>query len=92
MKPVDGCVKELVETASSLGYKVMIIADHGNADFAVNPDGSPNTAHSVNLVPCVVLGEGNIELQPGILADVAPTILKMMRVSQPAEMTGTSLF
>jgi 2,3-bisphosphoglycerate-independent phosphoglycerate mutase len=89
---VDGCVKELVETARSLGYKIMIIADHGNADFAVNPDGSPNTAHSVNLVPCVVLGEENIELQPGILADVAPTILKMMRVSQPAEMTGTSLF
>lgn len=89
---VDGCVKELVETAEQHKYKVVIIADHGNADFAVNPDGSPNTAHSVNLVPCVILGEDNIQMQDGILADVAPTILKLMGVSQPPEMTGKPLF
>ena len=57
---VDSCVKELVETALKNKYKMVIIADHGNADFAVNPDGSPNTAHSVNIVPCIVLGEDNI--------------------------------
>ncbi|MBO6518178.1 MAG: 2,3-bisphosphoglycerate-independent phosphoglycerate mutase [Bacteroidia bacterium] len=89
---VDSCVKELVEVAQKRGYKMVIIADHGNADFAINPDGSPNTAHSVNLVPCIILGESNIEPKPGILADVAPTILKLMRLNQPEEMTGKALF
>ncbi len=89
---VDGCVKELVETARKLDYKMIIIADHGNADFAVNPDGSPNTAHSLNLVPCIILGEDNIQIQPGKLADVAPSILKLMKVNQPTEMTGQPLF
>ena len=89
---VDNCVKELVETALKNKYKMVIIADHGNADFAVNPDGSPNTAHSVNLVPCIVLGEDNIQMKDGILADVAPTILKLMNVGQPAEMTGNALY
>ncbi len=89
---VDGCVKELVETALANEYKIVIIADHGNADFAVNPDGSPNTAHSVNLVPCIVLGEDGIQLKDGILADVAPTILKLMKLNQPEEMTGAPLF
>lgn len=89
---VDGCVKELVETANANNYKMVIIADHGNADFAVNPDGTPNTAHSVNLVPCIVLGEDNINMHDGILADVAPTILKLMGVPQPEEMTGTTLY
>ncbi len=89
---VDGCVKELVETATKHNYKMVIIADHGNADFAVNPDGTPNTAHSVNLVPCIVLGEDSIEMKDGILADVAPTILKLMGVSKPEEMTGSPLY
>ncbi len=89
---VDSCVKELVETALKNKYKMVIIADHGNADFAVNPDGSPNTAHSVNIVPCIVLGEDNITMNDGILADVAPTILKLMNVEQPTEMTGNPLY
>lgn len=89
---VDSCVQELVETAQNNGYKLVIIADHGNADFAINPDGSPNTAHSLNPVPCIVIGEPNVSLKPGILADVAPTILKLMKVEQPAEMTGSPLF
>lgn len=89
---VDGCVQELVETAQQHNYKMVIIADHGNADFAVNPDGSPNTAHSVNLVPCIVLGEVNIQMHDGILADVAPTILKLMHLNQPKEMTGEAIF
>lgn len=89
---VDGCVGELVDAAMQQGYKVMIIADHGNADFAVNEDGSANTAHSVNPVPCIVIGEDHIMLQEGILADVAPTLIKMMRLEPPASMTGTALF
>jgi 2,3-bisphosphoglycerate-independent phosphoglycerate mutase len=89
---VDQCVKELVETANDHNYKMVIIADHGNADFAVNSDGTPNTAHSVNLVPCIVLGEDDITIHDGILADVAPTILKLMNLSQPSEMTGQPLF
>jgi 2,3-bisphosphoglycerate-independent phosphoglycerate mutase len=88
---VDHCVEVLTNTALSHKYKVMIIADHGNADFAVNEDGSPNTAHSKNLVPCIVLGEGNIRLVDGILADVAPTILNMMGLDTPPEMTGKNL-
>ncbi|MCB9262023.1 MAG: 2,3-bisphosphoglycerate-independent phosphoglycerate mutase [Flavobacteriales bacterium] len=89
---VDGCVKELVETAQKNDYRLMIIADHGNADFAINDDGTPNTAHSLNLVPCIVLGEKNISLKEGILADVAPTLLKMMGLQQPDEMTGNCIF
>lgn len=89
---VDTCVSELVETALKNNYKIVIIADHGNADFAVNEDGSPNTAHSVNLVPCIILGEENINPKPGILADVAPTILKLMGLDLNPEMTGTAVF
>ena len=89
---VDSCVETLVTTGLASGYKIVIIADHGNADNAVNPDGSPNTAHSVNPVPCIILGEENIELNDGILADVAPTILKLMGLEQPDEMTGKALY
>ena len=70
----------------------MNIADHGNADNAVNPDGTPNTAHSLNPVPCIwVTDEKGKTLNNGVLADVAPTILQIMGVAQPAEMTGKSL-
>ena len=69
----------------------MIIADHGNADKAVNPDGTPNTAHSTNPVPMFVLDDGNWSVRNGVLADVAPTILSLMGIKQPAEMTGRSL-
>jgi len=89
---VDNSMEQLVPLATSNGYKVMIIADHGNADNAVNEDGSPNTAHSVNPVPCIIIGEADgTEIQDGILADVSPTILHMMGLDQPEEMSGRSL-
>ncbi len=89
---VDQCVKEVVETARASGYNVLIIADHGNADNAVNPDGSANTAHSLNPVPCIyVSGNKNLKLKNGILADVAPTLLSEMELEIPAEMTGKIL-
>ncbi len=89
---VDNCVKDTVEAAKANGYEVIIIADHGNADNAVNSDGTPNTAHSLNPVPCVyVTPNKNAKIGNGILADVAPTILKIMGLPQPAEMTGKNL-
>ena len=92
VKAVDECVKEVVETAKAMNdYEVIIIADHGNADNAVNPDGTPNTAHSLNPVPIVVVSERVASVRPGVLADVAPTVLDLMGVKKPAEMTGQSL-
>jgi 2,3-bisphosphoglycerate-independent phosphoglycerate mutase len=91
VETTDNCAKQVVETGLKLGYNLIIIADHGNADVAVNQDGSPNTAHSTNPVPAVVITNRKIELQNGILADVAPTILDLMDVGQPIEMTGKSL-
>lgn len=92
VETVDHSLGEVVNAASSNGYELLIIADHGNADFAINEDGSPNTAHSLNPVPLVfVTKEDNIELSNGILADVAPTILARMDIAQPLAMTGKSL-
>ena len=89
---VDACLKDVIEAARNHGYESIIIADHGNADNAVNPDGSPNTAHSLNPVPCVyVTNSESATIEDGILADVAPTILKIMGLEAPAEMTGKSL-
>ncbi|UKN03532.1 2,3-bisphosphoglycerate-independent phosphoglycerate mutase [Paracrocinitomix mangrovi] len=88
---VDSCVKEVVEKGKDLGYSFIIIADHGNSDFAINPDGSPNTAHSMNPVPVIVIDKDVQSLKNGILQDVAPTILELLGVSQPKEMTGSSL-
>lgn len=89
---VDACVGRVVQAAKANGYEVLIIADHGNADHALNEDGSPNTAHSLNPVPCIwVTEEKNRTLRDGVLADVAPTILQMMGIPQPEEMTGKSL-
>ncbi len=92
VETTDACCKQVVEKARSLGYSVIIIADHGNADHALNPDGSPNTAHSTNPVPVVLLSDDVKSINDGILADVAPTILKLMGVAQPVEMTGKALF
>jgi len=91
VEAVDNCVKEVVETAKSNGYDVMIIADHGNADNAVNVDGSENTAHSLNPVPCILVSDRKCKLKNGILADVAPTILFNMGMEIPEEMTGNVL-
>lgn len=88
---VDQCLKEVVEAAKANGYEAIVIADHGNADNAVNPDGSPNTAHSLNPVPFIWVTERKGEVENGILADVAPSILTCMGVKQPEVMTGKSL-
>ncbi len=93
VKAVDECVEAVTETARRQGYAVVIIADHGNADYAENPDGSPNTAHSLNPVPIVVVSDKLPvkAVHDGVLADVAPTILDLMGLPQPAAMTGHSL-
>ncbi len=92
VKAVDQCVKEVVEAARANGYDVLIIADHGNADNALNEDGSENTAHSLNPVPCIwVTDDRKAKLNNGILADVAPTILAIMGLEIPNEMTGKVL-
>ena len=92
VKAVDECVKNTVEAAKKAGYEVIIIADHGNADNAINADGTPNTAHSLNPVPCVyVTDRQGASVEDGKLADVAPTILKIMGLPQPKEMTGHAL-
>ena len=89
---VDACVHSVIEAARATGYEAIIIADHGNADNAINPDGTPNTAHSLNPVPFIYITEKKDTIvQNGILADVAPSILKIMGLPQPAEMTGHSL-
>ncbi len=91
VKTVDECVGKVVDTAKENGYEALIIADHGNADNAVNQDGSPNTAHSLNPVPAILVSDRFNKIESGILADVAPTILKAMGVEIPAEMTGKVL-
>ena len=89
---IDECTMDTVEAARKHGYEVIIIADHGNADNAVNPDGTPNTAHSLNPVPCVYVTENkDAKVADGRLADVAPTILKIMDLPQPKEMDGKNL-
>ena len=92
VETVDACVGKVVTAARANGYDVLIIADHGNADHAVNDDGTPNTAHSLNPVPCIwVTDQQGKKLHDGVLADVAPTILQIMGIPQPVEMTGKSL-
>ena len=90
---VDACTKELVEKALSLDYECIVIADHGNSDYMINEDGSPNTAHSMNLVPCIYVSKNSSGkmLRDGKLGDVAPTILSLMDIPVPAEMTGKNL-
>ena len=91
---VDTCVSRIVPLALEKGYSCIIIADHGNADFMINDDGTPNTAHTKNPVPCILLGNdlGGVEtLRNGRLADVAPTLLELMGVEKGEEMTGESL-
>jgi 2,3-bisphosphoglycerate-independent phosphoglycerate mutase len=91
VEAVDQCVSEVVETAKANGYEVIIIADHGNADNAVNKDGSENTAHSLNPVPFILVSDRFKSVQNGILADVAPTILNLMGLDTSEEMTGKNL-
>ena len=89
---IDECVMDTVEACKKNDYEVVIIADHGNADNALNEDGSANTAHSLNPVPFVyVTANKNAKVKDGVLADVAPSILKIMGLPQPKEMTGNNL-
>jgi 2,3-bisphosphoglycerate-independent phosphoglycerate mutase len=91
VETVDFCLGEVIEAGKKLGYEFLVIADHGNADFALNADGSPNTAHSLNPVPVILVTEDDVTIDNGILADVAPTILGRMGIATPLEMTGKNL-
>lgn len=92
VKAVDSCVQDVVTAANEIGYETIIIADHGNADNAENADGTPNTAHSLNPVPFIYVTENKqAKVKDGVLADVAPSILHIMGLKQPAEMTGKDL-
>lgn len=91
VETVDRCTQKVVEAGLKNEYAFLIIADHGNADFSINPDGSPNTAHSTNPVPCFALNTGFENIENGKLGDIAPTILNIMGVEIPTEMTGNIL-
>ena len=89
---IDQCLEQIVETAKTMGYETIITADHGNADHALNADGTPNTTHSTNPVPFIYVAENRkAKVQDGVLADVAPSLLHIMDLEQPAEMTGHCL-
>jgi 2,3-bisphosphoglycerate-independent phosphoglycerate mutase len=92
VETTDACARAVVEAALEAGYASIIIADHGNAEFMRNADGSPNTAHTTNLVPCILAdSDYHGTLADGKLGDLAPTILELMGVPKPAEMTGLSM-
>ena len=92
VKAVDDCVADVITTASAAGYESIIIADHGNADNAINADGTPNAAHSLNPVPFIYVTENKAaKVADGVLADVAPSILHILGLPQPEEMTGKNL-
>ena len=91
VETVDKCVGEVIETAENNNYTILIIADHGNADYALNPDNTVNTAHSLNPVPIILVNSEYKKIKFGVLADVAPTILKIMGINIPKEMTGDVL-
>lgn len=91
VETLDKCVEKVVEAAKAHGYGTIIIADHGNADHALNEDGTPNTAHSLNPVPFIYIGNKDAKVKDGRLADVAPSLLHIMGVAKPADMTGEDL-
>ena len=91
VETIDSCAQKVVETGKENGYSFIIIADHGNADYVINENGSPNTAHSTNPVPIILIDDDYKSVNNGILADIAPTILEMMNIEKPEEMSGSSL-
>jgi 2,3-bisphosphoglycerate-independent phosphoglycerate mutase len=91
VEEVDGCLGDVIETVTAKGGACIVTADHGNCDHMLEPDGSPNTAHSLNPVPLIVTSEGLALRDQGILADVAPTALELLGIAQPEAMTGRSL-
>jgi 2,3-bisphosphoglycerate-independent phosphoglycerate mutase len=88
---VDACVEDVVTTALDNGYTTILIADHGNCETMINPDGSPNTAHTTNPVPIILIDKDKLTLEEGVLGDIAPTILKLMGIEQPSVMTRKAL-
>jgi 2,3-bisphosphoglycerate-independent phosphoglycerate mutase len=91
IETVDACLGDVVRAVQATGGALVITADHGNADNMLEPDGSPNTAHSLNTVPLIVTVEGVGLRDEGVLADVAPTVLELLGIDQPPQMTGRSL-
>jgi len=91
IETVDTCTQKVVETGLKKGYSFILIADHGNAEYMINPDGSPNTAHTTNPVPCILIDKDYLKIADGKLADLAPTILKLFGIAIPKEMDGTVL-
>ena len=88
---VDNCSNEIINSAVKNKYSIIVIADHGNCDLMINPDGSPNTAHTTNLVPVIIVDNDVVKISDGILGDIAPTILDLMNIKKPKLMTGKSL-
>ena len=88
---VDICAKDVIETGLANGYSTLLIADHGNCETMMNPDGSPHTSHTTNPVPFILIDNEIKSVKSGVLGDIAPTILDLMGVKQPAEMTQKSL-
>lgn len=88
---VDACAREVITAGLANGYTTLVIADHGNCDTMVNPDGSPNTAHTTNPVPLILVDPNRKHIHDGVLGDVAPTLLEILGVAQPASMTRKSL-
>ena len=91
VETVDSCLKQVVECGIKNGYSFIILADHGNADYMINTDGTPNTAHTTNLVPCILIDEDYKHIRDGKLGDIAPTILKLMNIPLPEVMSGEIL-
>src|SRR5690606_25292181 len=92
VETVDKCLEKVVNKGLEYDYSFIILADHGNADFMVNEDGSPNTAHTTNLVPCILIDREIDYIKPiGKLGDIAPTLLDLLKVEIPLDMTGESL-
>jgi 2,3-bisphosphoglycerate-independent phosphoglycerate mutase len=91
VETTDKCLGRVVEAGLEQGYSFVVIADHGNADKAFEKNGNPHTAHTLNLVPCIVISPNVEQVNDGILADIAPTVCEILSLEQPSEMTGTSL-
>ncbi|HSH65579.1 MAG TPA: 2,3-bisphosphoglycerate-independent phosphoglycerate mutase, partial [Bacteroidia bacterium] len=91
VETVDSCTKRVVEAGMKSNYSFIIIADHGNSDYMINPDGTPNTAHTTNPVPCILIDGEYKKIKDGKLADIAPTVLKLMNIAIPKEMSGETL-
>ena len=88
---VDSCVEAVITTALDHGYTTLLIADHGNCETMINPDGSPNTAHTTNPVPIILIDNELTNIKNGVLADIAPTIIKLVGIEKPEVMTQNSL-